>query len=75
MSGDRRIRFIGSVTAYACCSASRIKPYACLMLGTLDYCVDARLTIAATICQMSPPNLRDLELDTAVPRLPRPGSP
>jgi hypothetical protein len=24
MSGERRIRFIGSVTAYACCSASRI---------------------------------------------------
>jgi len=35
------------------------------MLETFGYCVDARLTIADTICHMSPPDLTDLELETA----------
>ena len=66
MSGERRIRFIGSVTAYACCSASRISTLpVSLMLETFGYCVDARLTIADTICHMSPRDLTDLELETA----------
>jgi hypothetical protein len=37
----------------------------CPMLGTLGYSADARLKIADTICQMSSPNLTDLELETA----------
>jgi len=36
-----------------------------LMLETFGYGENARLTIADTICHMSPPDLTDLELETA----------
>jgi len=46
-----------------------------LMLETFGYCVDARLTIADTICHMSPPDLTGLGIGDRGPRLPGLGSP
>jgi hypothetical protein len=35
------------------------------VLGTLDYCMDARQQASGTICRMSPFDLTELELETA----------